>query len=310
MKSPFFFLILILASKLPICAAAAAATPAPRVVGEWWQIASTPDLGELSVKGQQVVDFGIWQAADKTWQVWSCIRNTKEAGQTRVFHRWEGAKLFDTAWQPKGIAMRADPAVGETAGGLQAPYVICEGGRFVMFYGDWVNICSQESTDGKEFRRILDANGKSKLFGGDFESNTRDPMLFRLGDEWICYYTANPAAKGSVYARKSRDLRHWGEEILVAEAGLNPKNLRFAAECPFVVEPRPGEYYLFETQVYGRDAHTTVRYSRDPLNFKGADAVVGTLPIAAPEIFRFEGVWYIAALRGLQGIQIARIAWD
>ncbi len=286
------------------------AAPAPHIIGEWWQIASTPDLGELSVKGQQVVDFGIWQAGDRTWQVWSCIRNTKESGQTRLFFRWEGARLTDCCWQPKGIAMRADSQAGETPGGLQAPYVFRDGGRFVMFYGDWVNICSQESVDGKVFQRRFNADGTTRLFGKDFESNTRDPMIFRRGDEWICYYTANPDGKGSVYARRTKDLRQWGEELLVAEGGLNSKNPRFAAECPFIVEPRLGEYYLFETQVYGKEAHTTVRYSRDPLNFKGAESIVGTLPIAAPEIFVFEGQWYIAALRGLQGIQIAKIAWD
>ena len=63
---------------------------------------------------QQVVDFGIWQAADGSWQLWSCIRGTKERGNTRLFHRWEGAQLTHSAWSPKGIALQADPALGET----------------------------------------------------------------------------------------------------------------------------------------------------------------------------------------------------
>ena len=66
-----------------------AAPAVPRLTGDAWQIASSPDLGELTVKGQQPVDFAIWRAADGTWQLWSCIRNTKETGKTRLFHRWE-----------------------------------------------------------------------------------------------------------------------------------------------------------------------------------------------------------------------------
>src|SRR5512139_2091776 len=96
----------------------------PRLVGDWWTVAGDPDLGSLTTPTQQPVDFGLWQAADGTWQLWSCIRGTKEPGNTRLFHRWEGAKLTDRYWTPKGIALQADPALGETRGGLQAPFVL------------------------------------------------------------------------------------------------------------------------------------------------------------------------------------------
>jgi hypothetical protein len=69
--------------------------PAPRLAGPWWTIAGDPDLGPLTSPKQQPVDFGLWQAADGTWQLWFCIRGTKEPGKTRLFHRWEGAKLTD-----------------------------------------------------------------------------------------------------------------------------------------------------------------------------------------------------------------------
>src|SRR5688572_5650603 len=72
----------------------------PRLVGEWWTVAGNPDLGALSTEKQQVVDFGIWPAADGTWQIWSCIRATNEGGKTRLFHRWEGARLTDRDWTP------------------------------------------------------------------------------------------------------------------------------------------------------------------------------------------------------------------
>jgi hypothetical protein len=77
----------------------------PRLPGEWWTVAGDPDLGPLTTPKQQPVDFSIWQAADGTWQIWSCICSTKEPGNGRLFHRWEGAKLTDCDWSghPDGI---------------------------------------------------------------------------------------------------------------------------------------------------------------------------------------------------------------
>eukprot|EP01079_Euglenida_sp_SAG-EU17-18_P009454 gene9454-1700_t len=57
--------------------AAAPSAPRPVLAGDWWDIAGTPDLGDLGAPGMEPVDFGIWQAADGTWQVESCIRGTK-----------------------------------------------------------------------------------------------------------------------------------------------------------------------------------------------------------------------------------------
>jgi hypothetical protein len=257
------------------------------------------------------VDFAVWQAADGTWQLCSCIRNTKEPGNTRLFYRWEGAKLTDRDWKPRGIALRADPKTGERVGGLQAPFVFRAAGRFEMVYGGWNDICSASSADGKVFERRLNRAGKATLFGAN-TGNTRDPMVLRVGDLWHCYYTAQPQNQGAVYGRTSPDLRHWGEERIVARGG-QAGNGPFSAECPFVVELEPGKFYLFRTQRYGKDAQTSVYCSRDPLDF-GVDRDEGhflcTLPIAAPEIIKHEGTYYIAALLpSLKGIQMARLTW-
>ena len=298
--------------------AGAANSPAPvtpRLVGDWWTIAGDPDLGELTTPKQQPVDFAIWQAKDRTWQLWSCIRGTREPGNTRLFHRWEGAKLTDHHWSPRGIAMRADPALGETRGGLQAPFVLKHEGRFYMFYGDWANICLATSDDGKEFTRYRNADGKPQLiFGGPMlrERNGRDPMVLRAGDKWHCYYTAHPDNKGADYARTSEDLFRWSPERMVAFGGRSGDG-PYSAECPFVVEPQASHYYLFRTQRYGQNAQTMVYHSRDPLDFGvGEDEgfYVTTLPVAAPEIFRHEGQWYLAALLpSLKGIQVTRMQW-
>ena len=137
-------------SLLPRAArAASTGAVAPEIDGEWWQVAGDPDLGTLTTPEQQPVDFGIWQAADGTWQLWSCIRKTKETGTGRLFHGWEGARLTDADWTPRGIQMRASTAIGEVDGGLQAPYVKVIDGRWHMFYGSWQAIWQARSSTWK-----------------------------------------------------------------------------------------------------------------------------------------------------------------
>ena len=131
----------------------------PAIDANWWQVAANPDLGPYTSSNQQPVDFAVWQAADGTWQLWSCIRNTDCGGKTRLFYRWEARTLTDEHWQPMGIAMQADPELGETPGGLQAPHVLEHQGTYFMLYGDWSRICLAESRDGKRFTRARNAKG-------------------------------------------------------------------------------------------------------------------------------------------------------
>jgi hypothetical protein len=135
-------------------------------------------------------------------------------------------------------------------------------------------------------------------------------MVLRSGDLWYCYYTAHPKNRGSVYCRTSKDGKVWGESKIVA-AGGKAGDAAYSAECPFVAE-RHGWYYLFRTQRYGQGAQTSVYRSKDPLDFGVRDdrCLVGTLPVAAPEIVTHEGRDYIAVLLpSLKGIQIARLKW-
>ena len=277
----------------------------PRLEGDPWTVAGDPDLGPYTDPKQQPVDFGVWQAADGTWQLWSCIRHTRCGGKTRLFHRWEGKALTDPAWEPKGIALEADPGAGETPGGLQAPFVLKVDGRYRMFYGDWEQVRTATSDDGKTFTR---ADGRISEAGG---TNTRDPMVFSADGVWHCVWTAHPDNHGAVYSRISRDLQTWTDPKIIARggaAGTGP----YSAECPFVVR-RSGYFYLFRTQRYGKDPQTTVYRSKDPRDFGVDDdrCRVGTLPLAAPEIVQHDGRDYIAyLLPSLKGIQISKLAWE
>ena len=291
----------------------------PEIDGEWWQVAGNPDLGHLNTLEQQPVDFGIWQAADGSWQIWSCIRKTREDGNTRLFYRWESENLEDRNWKPMGIAMRADTTLGESPGGLQAPYVIKQNDRYLMFYGDWNNICLAESKDGKTFTRVV-RDGSPRLFGDKKETNTRDPMLIYSDDLWYCYYTAHPDNDGAIYVRTSSDFFNWSESQRVCYGGSPGKGALWYAECPHVVEYTEGNFYLFRTYSYGNfqsgellsTPKTNIYHSRDPSDF-GIDTdqhLIHTLEIAAPEIIHKGDKWYVAALNeDLQGIRIARLKW-
>lgn len=306
--------IILLKCLLLLCGSAVTPpdTLVPQITGEWWQVAGDPDLGKYTNAKQQPVDFAVWQAADGTWQLWSCIRGTNCGGNTRLLYRWQGNKLTDPDWQPMGIAMEADPNFGETKGGLQAPYVMKIDQGYQMFYGDWEYICVATGVDGKTFARQLMAGGRAGMFTEGIGNNTRDIMIIRAGRSYHAYYTAFPNKQGAVFARTSRDMRHWSDSKTVAfggAAGTGP----FAAECPFVYFHRPsGYYYLFRTQHYGMNAKTSVYRSKDPMSFGVNDDryLVTTLPVAAPEIIEHEGQLYIAVLLpSLKGIQIAKLSF-
>lgn len=208
--------------------------------------------------------------------------------------------------------MQANTNCGEIQGGLQAPYVLRDGERFLMFYGGWEHICLAASAAGKQFERVLNAQGKATLFGDGAGNNTRDSMVLRVGDLWYCYCTAYPQAIGADYCRTSSDLREWSQPRVVARGGQSGNN-RWSAECPFVVQLGPDKFYLFRTQRYGSKAQTSVYFSSDPFDF-GVDHDEGhfvcALPVAAPEIVHHDGQWFIAVLLpNLKGIHISLLTW-
>lgn len=284
----------------------------PVIKGDWWRVASNPDLGEWTSDEQEPVDFGIWQAADGSWQLWSCIRKTKHPGRTRVFHRWEGMELMDPNWKPMGITFKGDGTIGETIGGMQAPYVIKVENQYRMYYGDYRHICLAVSDDGKTFKKQLLAHDMTGLFGEGPTAMARDPMLLQVGDTWYCYYSAQPQRGHGVWVRTSKDLIHFEDPKLImtgGQAGTEWWNF----ECPHVVF-HEGYFYLFHTQNYGvGKQQTSVYRSQDPSYFGIDDDsnFVCHLPVAAPEVVFHEGEMYLAALsEELDGIRISKLEWE
>ncbi len=286
----------------------------PQVDGEWWDIAGNPDLGRYNSSRQQPLDFGIWQAVDETWQLWSCVRRTRCGGRNRLFFRWQGECLMDSDWKPMGIAMESDPNLGEYIGGLQSPFVYKHKGEYFLFYGDWVHICMAKSWDGKTFARILQADNYTGMFTEGHRSSSRDPMLIAFRDTFYLYYTGVPHGEGAIYCRTSKDLSHWGESKMVSYGGRGGKGPT-AAECPFVIYlPDEHYFYLFRahpTKETG-EYETTMYRSPDPLDFGIDDDryVIGTLPTEAARIIFHDRHYYIAALKSdYTGIRMARFKW-
>ena len=300
--------------------------PTPQIEGPWWQVAGNPMDHKYATERQEPVDFAVWQAADGTWQLWSCIRNTTaggKGGKTRFFYRWQGRRLTDSNWRPMGIAMEGDASLGEPPGGLQAPHVVRIADTWHMFYGDWVSICHATSTDGKTFTRIVQPNGKTGMFTEGPDANTRDIMMMRHDDQWYGYYTCHRNRQGMVCSRTTSDFARWSDSTVVAFAG-RAGTAFWSAECPHVVRLGDSDFYLFRTQSYGNpekgnirkrgQARTTIYYSNDPTMFginQDERYLLCTLPVAAPEIILHEGQYYIAALNegALDGIRIARLKW-
>ena len=282
----------------------------PVVQEPWWQVASNPDLGQWTSDNQEPVDFAVWQAADGTWQLWSCIRHTKHPGFTRVFYAWEGERLTDPDWRPKGITFTGDGTIGERVGGMQAPHVIRVDDQYRMYYGDSRFICLALSPDGKTFERHL-KHGTVGLFSEGPTALARDPMLIQISPRWYVYYAAHRDERHGIYVRTSTDLVNFGQPTRVLTGGQAGRNW-WNFECPHVVRVG-GYFYLFCTQNYapGRQ-QTSVYRSADPAYFGIHDDsnFVLHLPVAAPELIHHDGQWYIAALNPeLDGIRIARLEW-
>ena len=288
----------------------------PQIEGEWWPIAGRAELGRYNTDKQETIDFGLWQAADGTWQLAACVRRCDCGGRGRLLYRWQTDVLTNRDWTPMGIVLEGDPSFGEYPGGLQAPSVLPYKGEYYMFYGDWVNICMAWSSDGKSFARLLNADLLSGLFTEGHRSSARDPMVMAFRDTFYCYYTGVPGEEfGAIYCRTSDDLRHWSDSKIVSIGGSGGKGPQ-DAEAPFVMYlPEEYNFYLFRAHPKkegGGEYETSVYCSPDPLDFGIDDDKykVCALPYEVVRIVKNEGKNYMTSMiPGIKGIQMVRMSW-
>lgn len=282
----------------------------PVIKDDWWTIACCPELGPLSRDGQQVMDFGIWQAADRSWQLGACVRGTAVGGKGRILFRWQSDSLKAAEWQAAGVLMVADSAFGETPGGLQAPYVVNASGRYFMFYGDWENICLATGYDGKTFARWLNEGGVSRIASHTAVRNARDPMVLSHDGRYYLYYTGVDGGIGAIYARYSEDLRLWSDATVVSRGGSGGFGEN-DAECAYVhYMPDSGCFYLFRWHSAGQ---TNVYCSFNPLDFgvDHDDKKVAELPVEVARVVTTGGQSFISSLHSdYTGIKLSTMSWE
>ncbi|MFE9581897.1 glycosyl hydrolase family 32 [Nocardia sp. NPDC006044] len=201
-------------------------------------------------------------------------------------------------WTKQPPALEVDPEYGETH--LWAPHVVAAQGRYYMFYAGGgtdrtaaqINLAT--STDMFTWER--EASGP--LFRDGYDA--RDPMVARVGDQWVMYYcaTSEPTGGNHVVAyRTSPDLVHWGDRRIAytdPTVGTEAGN----TESPFVVQ-QDGRWYLFigprpdylGTDVFGSDS---------PFCFQISDTA-GHVAAHAAELVRDDVSWWITSAGWGQG---------
>ena len=137
--------------------------------------------------------------------------------------------------------------------------------------------------------------------------DARDPMVMRVDDHWVLYYTATTTPEGGnhvVACVSSRDLVHWTNRLVVF---THPCAGTFGGptESPFVVR-RGDRYYLFVCD----GGWTDVYLSRNPLHWE-FDQKTARVQAHAAEIVRdVDGRWYLSRTGWTDGpVDLAPLFW-
>ncbi|MFJ9080604.1 family 43 glycosylhydrolase [Streptomyces sp. NPDC102278] len=207
-------------------------------------------------------------------------------------------------WTTHPVVLTVDPSYfGEEH--LWAPHVVAADGGYRMFYaaggegGAAINL----ATSSDLFTWTREPSGP--LFRG---LAARDPMVLRVGGEWVMYYTELSGVGGHhvVAHRRSTDLLHWSEPG-VAFTDATTDTTVSITESPYVVE-RDGWYYLFIGPRGGYEG-TDVLASRDPFHFDLA-GYAGHVPAHAVEVVADGDAWYATAAGWFRnGLHVAPLAW-
>jgi hypothetical protein len=216
-------------------------------------------------------------------------------------------RLLDASWRKHDHVMHVNPEVGETH--VWAPHVIRHDGQYWMFYcgggarHDQYRIHLAVSQDLWNWQR----HDQNPMVVDGFDA--RDPMILRVGDVWVMYYTGNSEPSGGhhvVYAVTSKDLVRWSgrrEVFRHSKAGTSGG----PTESPFVVS-RGSDFFLFlcTCEPY---SNTAVYASSDPFHWDMADQV-GSIGAHAAEVVLENGETFVSrAGWGEGGLYLAKLEW-
>jgi hypothetical protein len=194
---------------------------------------------------------------------------------------------------------------------LWAPHVVKYDGTYYMYYcaggktGAIYRMHLATSPDLKKWTKHPD----NPLFIDGFDA--RDPMVLKVGEQWVMYYCANSKAQGGnhvVAYRLSNDLVNWSERQI---AFVDPRRHKAGGptESPFVVR-RGDTFYLF---IGPREGYvgTDVFASKDPFKWYLEDKA-GHIESHAAEVVRDnDGKWYVSHSGvGEGGLFLAPLYWN
>ncbi len=191
-------------------------------------------------------DFTVFQAADGSWQIIGCVRDTTFPGFTRMLFQWETTNFFSVDWTEKGVLLTTDDGpdgIGYKTGTLQAPHVVKDGDLYYMIYNS-ANAHLMVSTNGKDWAHQKASDGSYTLFK---LNKGRDIMLLDNRDVdglWYAFYCGksdwkNNGGNATYYHTAENITGPWsGAELLAKRPHWRD------VESPFIVR-RGGWYYLF-----------------------------------------------------------------
>jgi len=288
-----------------------------------FELVYDPSVGED--EPWYVNDHTFVRGDDGTWHLIGITHAEPAAPHDEVHLAHATAPALAGPWTKQPFATSVDAAAGETL--LWAPHVIHHDGRFWMF------VCA--GGESMEAYRIHLATSddcvtwtrhpENPLLVDGYEA--RDPMVRRVGDRWVLYYTATSTPTGGhfvVAAVESDDLVHWhGRREVYRDACSG--TFGGGTESPFVVE-RDGRWYLFigpdwqglldALEQTGRYDPASYRRSRilvsdDPFSFDAADEVGRIDAHAAEVVVDVDGsTWVSHCGWGQGGVYLAPLAWD
>lgn len=275
-----------------------------------------PSVGEA--RQWYINDHCFIRGRDGMWHLFGITHEEPlNPSDEKQFAHATSPRLSQPSWTKQPMALVASPEHEERH--LWAPHVIWQDGLYYMFY------CAG-GADSAHYRLHLATSPDlwhwtrhpaNPLVIDGFDA--RDPMVLRIGKEWVLYYTATSEPKGGLHivaCRTSRDLTHWGPRRTVFTDRFSG-TFGGGTESPFVVH-KDGWYYLFigpraakDDQDYGRDYDSTqVFASRDPFHFPLENAVAEIGSHAAEVVQDEKGKWYVSRCGwGRGGVYLAPLTW-
>ncbi|HXL70296.1 MAG TPA: hypothetical protein VN935_03550 [Rhizomicrobium sp.] len=265
-----------------------------------------PSVGEK--EAWYLNDHCFIQAGDGTWHLFGITHQEPANPDHESFFLHTTAKDVKGPWIKQAPVMRADAKFGESV--VWAPHVVAHDGKYWMFYcaggksHEQFHIHMATSSDLVNWTR----HPANPMVVDGYDA--RDPMVARVGDQWVLYYCATETPQGGhhvVKAMTSPDLIHWGNRRIVFRS---PETGTFGGptESPFMVA-RNGKYYLFVCT--NAPYNTSAAYmSDDPFHFDIANTVM-TFPAHGAEVVHAGERWYVSSCGWEQGgLYLADLNWD